>query len=69
MLMGILGPKWSGDIARFAEYLREWEVAVSSYEDQASSKLDPAVKCATVLHHAPKEVRRVFEVLSGYAGG
>ena len=36
MLMGILDPMWCGDIARFAEYLREWEVAVSLYEDQAS---------------------------------
>ena len=41
MLVGILDPKWSGDAATFAAEFRKWETAVSSYEDQASSRLYP----------------------------
>ena len=40
--------------------LREWETAVRAYEDQAMTGLDPVVKCATLLRHAPPEVRHVL---------
>ena len=53
LLGGILDPRWSDDVAGFAADLREWETAVRAYEDQASETLDPVVKCATLLLHAP----------------
>ena len=42
--------------------------AVSSYEDQASSRLGPVVKCATVLRYAPPEVRHVLRVSADRLG-
>ena len=68
LIAGLLDPRWSDDAATLAVDLWEWETAVRAYEDQASATLDPVVKCATLLRHAPQEVRHVLRLSADRLG-
>ena len=68
LLVGILDPRWADDTAGFAVDLRQWETSVRVYEDQAMTELDSVVKCATLLRHAPPEVRHVLRLSADRLG-
>eukprot|EP00971_Amphidinium_carterae_P350904 6491802-Amphidinium_carterae.1 len=64
LLVTILQPSWWGDHAHaqrpFLEVLLDWESLVAQYERDSGEKISGAIRCATVMTHAPMAVKNVL---------
>ena len=73
MLCGLLSPDWcdKNDRAKrdFLEMLQEWENGVAEYEKQSGGAISSNIRVATVLKHAPSEVRQALRMSAGSVKG
>eukprot|EP00971_Amphidinium_carterae_P190885 3787957-Amphidinium_carterae.1 len=64
LLVTILQPSWWGDQAHsqrpFLEVLLDWESLVAQYERDSGESISGAIRCATVMTHAPATVKNVL---------
>jgi hypothetical protein len=62
MLMGVMRPRWTGQVDSFPDELRTWELAVLKYEKATSAAVPDTVKCSVVSMGAPKVVQNYFKM-------
>eukprot|EP00971_Amphidinium_carterae_P340730 6479190-Amphidinium_carterae.1 len=62
MLTGLMSPSWSEELSKdrskdFSTLFLAWESQVAVYELQRGRPLDPDVKVAVVMRHAPEDIK------------
>eukprot|EP00972_Heterocapsa_arctica_P107118 15782100-Heterocapsa_arctica.AAC.1 len=62
MLLGVMLPQWTEQLATFANELRDWKLTVARYEQVTGIIVPDEVKCSVVSIGAQRATQSYFHI-------